>query len=226
MSEYSAFEIIGPSMTGPSSSHTAGAVRIGLAARALLGDEAAEAHIELHGSFAATGMGHATDRALVAGLMNWQPDDPRLKDAFVWAERQNLRVAVQTVDLGEDIHPNAARIHVFSPDGLASCQIVACSPGGGSIEILSIDGFAAHLDGCLVTLVMWHSDRAGFLSKITTLLACVGINIASIRTTRKDRQGEALTLVEVDDNIPADCRSVLGRLPEIMKLREIPRLVG
>jgi len=226
MSEFSAFEIIGPAMTGPSSSHTAGAVRIGLAARALLGAEPAEARIDLHGSFAATGAGHATDRALVAGLLSWPPDDARLKDSLLWAGRQNLRVVFQSTDLGEDVHPNSVRLMVSSADGKAACTVIASSVGGGSIELLAIDGFTARVDCCLVTLVMWHKDRPGFLSKITTLLACAGINIATIRTTRKGREGEALTLVETDETIPEDCRSLLGRLPEISKLREIPRLVS
>ncbi len=225
MSEFSAFEIIGPAMTGPSSSHTAGAVRIGLAARALLGEEPVDARIDLHGSFAATGAGHATDRALVAGLLNWPPDDSRLKDSLTWAEQQSLRVVFQSVDLGEDVHPNSVRIMISSAKEKASCTVTASSIGGGSIEILAIDGFTARVDGGLVTLVMWHKDRPGFLSKITTLLACAGINIATIRTTRKGREGEALTLVETDEAIPSDCRSLLGRLPEISKLREIPRLV-
>lgn len=225
MSGYSAFEIIGPPMTGPSSSHTAGAVRIGLAGRALLGAEPGEAQIALHGSFAATGAGHATDRALVAGLLGWQPDDPRIKDALDSAAHQNLHVDFQAVDLGEDVHPNSARLTVSSADRAATCTITGSSPGGGSIEILNIDGFTARVDGCLITLVMWHKDRPGFLSKITTLLACAGINIATIRTTRKGREGEALTLVETDETVPADCRSLLDRLPEISQLREIPRLV-
>ncbi|MFZ4681195.1 MAG: L-serine ammonia-lyase, iron-sulfur-dependent subunit beta [Terrimicrobiaceae bacterium] len=225
MSVFSAFEIIGPPMTGPSSSHTAGAVRIGLAARALLGTEPADAQIALHGSFAATGAGHATDRALVAGLLNWPPDDARLKDALTWAGQQNLHVVFQTVDLGEDVHPNSARLVISSAEEKTSCTVTASSIGGGSIEILTIDGFTARVDGCLVTLVMWHKDRPGFLSKITTLLACAAINIATIRTTRKGREGEALTLVETDEAIPDDCRSLLGRLPEISRLREIPRLV-
>jgi len=224
MSSFSAFEIIGPPMTGPSSSHTAGAVRIGLATRALLGEEPVEALIELHGSFAATGSGHATDRALVAGLLNWPTDEPRLKDSLAWAERQNLCVTFRSVDLGEDIHPNSARLTVSGHE--ASCSVTASSPGGGSIEIVEIDGFTARVDGCLFTLAMWHKDRAGFLSKITTLLACAGTNIAAIRTTRKGRDGEALTLVETDDAIPPDCRSLLVRLPEISRLRDIPKLVA
>lgn len=227
MSNFSAFEIIGPPMTGPSSSHTAGAVRIGLATRALLGSQPNEALIELHGSFAATGAGHATDRALVAGLLNWPPDDARLKDALTWATRQHLQATFQMVDLGEDVHPNSARLTVSSANPAASaCTVIASSPGGGSIEIVGIDGFTARVDGCLFTLVMWHKDRPGFLSKITTLLACAGTNIAAIRTTRKGRDGEALTLVETDEVIPEDCRSLLVRLPEINRLREVQRLVS
>ncbi len=225
MSDFSAFEIIGPPMTGPSSSHTAGAVRIGLATRALLGEQPTRAKIELHGSFAATGAGHATDRALVAGLLNWLPDDSRIKDSLLFAEEKNLRIVFQCADFGEDVHPNSARLTVVSVDEKTFCTVTAASTGGGGIQILVIDGFAARVDGCLFALVMWHKDKPGFLSKITTILASAAINIATIRTTRKGRDGDALTLVETDESVHADCQSLLGHLPETKKLREIPKLV-
>lgn len=219
----SVFDIIGPSMIGPSSSHTAGAVRIGLVARALLASPPREAVIELHGSFAATGKGHATDRALVAGLLGFAPDDERLKDSLTIAEAEGIAVCFSTVDLGEDVHPNTARIRLTDSEG-SSHRIIAASVGGGTIEVQDIDHFRTSFGGQLTTLILWHLDKPGFLAKVTTLLACVEANIATIRTSRQTRGQEALTILEVDAPLPEDCLSLLTRISSIHRVRHLLRL--
>ena len=139
------FDILGPVMVGPSSSHTAGAVRIGLAARKLLGEEPAHADISLHGSFALTGHGHGTDCALVAGLLGMQPDDLRIPDSFKEAKKRGLTVKLSAVQL-RNVHPNTARLQLTGVNG-RTLDVVAESIGGGRIRIVSIDGIDANFSG-------------------------------------------------------------------------------
>jgi len=220
----SAFEIIGPPMIGPSSSHTAGACRIGLIARALLGEPPAQATIGLHGSFAATGQGHATDRALVAGLLGFAPDDERLKEALALAPAQHLKVEFGVVDLGDQVHPNTAQLELRGQQSVAA--VVASSIGGGSIVVTQIDGHSVELRGTLESLVLWHADTPGFLARVTAVCACVGLNIAAVRTSRRERGEEALTTVEVDGVIMPDVLSVLSRSQGVRRLVHLARLPG
>jgi L-serine dehydratase len=220
----SVFEIIGPPMVGPSSSHTAGAVRIGLLARLLLGGAPVSAKIGLHGSFAATGKGHATDRGLVAGLLGWSPDDERIKDALTLAEQAGLKVAFETIDLGEAAHPNSARLELADAAG-ETLDLVAASVGGGSVEVTQIDGFFTLLTGALDALAVWHQDRPGFLAHVTAVLACVESNIATIRTARRHRGADALTVIELDAVPHAEVAGLLQKIDHVRKLRVLPRLV-
>jgi L-serine dehydratase len=220
----SVFEIIGPPMVGPSSSHTAGAVRIGLLARLLLGGAPVSAKIGLHGSFAATGKGHATDRGIVAGLLGWSPDDERIKDALTLAEQAGLKVAFETIDLGEAAHPNSARLELADAAG-ETLDLVAASVGGGSVEVTQIDGFFTLLTGALDALAVWHQDRPGFLAHVTAVLACVESNIATIRTARRHRGADALTVIELDAVPHAEVAGLLQKIDHVRKLRVLPRLV-
>src|SRR5437870_849781 len=137
----SLLDIIGPVMVGPSSSHTAGACRIGLLARGLVGGTPERAEVELHGSFARTGEGHGTDKAIVGGLMGFRPDDERLREALTIAEREGLDYRFEKTKLGEEgvTHPNTARITVHR--GAEEGQLVGSSLGAGRILITEIDGF-------------------------------------------------------------------------------------
>lgn len=210
-------------MIGPSSSHTAGAVRIGLAARSLLERKLREARIELHGSFSATGKGHATDRALVAGLLGFAPDDERLKDSLVIAKEHGYEMAFIHTDLGEDYHANTARLTVVSETGERH-RLIGASVGGGQIIIQSIDEYDTCFKGDLETLILWHPDKPGYISKITTVLACVEANIATIRTSRGPRGTEALTVLEVDGHLIPECLSLIARIPQTIRLRFLSRL--
>jgi L-serine dehydratase len=215
---HSAFSIIGPPMIGPSSSHTAGAVRIGLAARALLKKPPVHAKIELHGSFAATGKGHATDRALVAGLLGFAADDERLKDSLVLAKEAGLEVEFLTVDLGEESHPNATRIHLSDTDGNIH-SLVGWSVGGGSIQIREIDGFATSFDAELSVCILWNKDHQGYIAKVTTLYACADINIATIHLNRSGRGADALTVIESDTTLPDTIARVIEDMPDTLAIR-------
>src|SRR5699024_9098546 len=151
------FDIVGPVMIGPSSSHTAGAARIGAVARALLGSQPVEARIELHGSFARTGRGHGTDKALVGGLLGFAPDDTRLRDAMALARQQGMAVHIAAVDL-PDAHPNTARLYLRAAGG-RTLEVQGCSVGGGSIRITGMDGMEVLLTGESPTLIVVHRDE-------------------------------------------------------------------
>jgi len=220
----SVFEIIGPPMVGPSSSHTAGAVRIGLLARLILGEAPIKTKIGLHGSFAATGKGHATDRGIVAGLLGWNPDDERIKEALILAEQAGLAVEFEMIDLGEAAHPNSAQIELIDASG-ERMELVAASVGGGSVEVTQIDRFSTLLTGTLDVLAIWHQDRPGFLAHVTAVLACVASNIATIRTSRRHRGADALTVIELDAVPHPEVGALLQKMDHVEKLRILPRFV-
>lgn len=216
-------------MVGPSSSHTAGAARLGLMARRLFGEDPRAATITLHGSFAATGHGHATDRAILAGLLGLAPDDASLPRSRELAASAGLSFAFVNEDLGESIHPNTARIQLSSsagssPQAQDSFAMTGSSLGGGVIEISSMDGYSTSFRGDLDTLVCWHEDRRGFLSHITSIVACVDVNIASLRTTRTGRGTNALTVIETDGPLPDAALNLFAHIPWLARLRALPPL--
>jgi L-serine dehydratase len=196
----SLFDILGPVMVGPSSSHTAGACRLGLMARAILGGTPRHARIMLHGSFAATGEGHGTHRAIVGGLIGIEPDDLRLRQAFDDAKAAGLDWDFGEIDLGEDAHPNTA---VFGLTGAAEQLTVrGASVGGGRIEVTEIDGFGISLSGSYHTLVVLARDEPGTVMTITGMLAAERINLATVRVDRTGRHQDALMTIEADAAIP------------------------
>ena len=221
---YSVFEIIGPPMIGPSSSHTAGACRIGWAARELLGGTPDHAHIGLHGSFFATGKGHGTDLALVGGLLGFAPDDERLKDSHAFANSEGLHFEIGGIDLGPEAHPNSVELRVAL--GSTEMTLRAASIGGGSIILQQIDPFPVEIRGNLEALVIWHEDAPGFLCHVTGALACAELNVASIRTSRFERGSRALTAIEVDGSFPGDALSLIGRVRAIHRIARLPILPG
>lgn len=199
-------------MVGPSSSHTAGACRIGLIARCLVGGTPQRATIELHGSFARTGEGHGTDKAIVGGLMGFRPDDERLRDALGIAEREGLDYRFEKTRLGEEgvTHPNTARISVWH--GEKEAQLVGSSLGAGRILITEIDGFPVEVSGNFHTLVLIAEDIRGSIAAIATILAERGMNIAHLKLTRKQRGGDAFMVIDLDDAPPP------GALEEVCAL--------
>jgi L-serine dehydratase len=209
----SLLDIIGPVMVGPSSSHTAGACRIGLIARCLVGGTPQRASIELHGSFARTGEGHGTDKAIVGGLMGFRPDDERLRDALGIAEREALDYRFEKTRLGDDAvtHPNTARITLAIGDREA--QIMASSLGAGRILVTQIDGYPVEVSGNFHTFVLVAEDIRGSIAKIATILAERGINIAHLSLTRKQRGGDAFMVIDLDDQPPAGAIEEVRALP-------------
>lgn len=210
------FDIIGPVMVGPSSSHTAGAVRIGYIARKLLGEEIKKAEILLYGSFLLTGKGHGTDKSIVAGLMLMEPDDTRIPSSLEIAEKNGIEVVFGKADL-KDAHPNTAQIILTSVSG-KTLDVVASSLGGGRIKVNRIDGIEANFCGDYPTLVVRNQDTPGCMAKITSLLSTCGINIATIQLYRSSRGGEAVAVFECDHEIDSEHIRWLEQQEDIIKV--------
>ncbi len=207
------FDILGPVMVGPSSSHTAGAVRIGRMARALLGCQPVEADIGLHGSFAETGKGHGTDRAIVAGLLGMEPDNLDIPRSFEIARQQGMELCIHPIQLRE-AHPNTAVLKVRGTNGRAMV-LRAVSVGGGRIRVEEIDGTAVHFAGDYHTLVVRHKDIPGELSVLTRELSNAKVNIANMSLNRSRRGGDVLTVFEVDQKIPPVARQLIAEIPGV-----------
>ena len=207
----SLLDIIGPVMVGPSSSHTAGACRLGLLARGLVGGTPQRAKIELHGSFARTGEGHGTDKAIVAGLMGFRPDDDRIREALHIAEREGLEYRFEKTSLDEEAHPNTVRITLERGDRTA--QMMGSSLGAGRVLVTQIDGYPVEVSGNYHTIVLVAEDTKGSIARIATLLADDGLNIATLRLTRKKKGGDAFMVIELDSYPDETVRDHLRALP-------------
>ena len=204
------FDILGPVMVGPSSSHTAGAVRIGRMARTLLGGEPVRAKIGLYGSFAETGQGHGTDKALVAGLLGLKPDDMKIPNSFDLAKQRGMKFTFETARLRE-AHPNTAVLEVELANGKA-LTLQAASTGGGRIRVDKLNGGEVSFTGAFNTLVIRHKDIAGELADVTRELSNGRVNIANMSLCRDRRGGDALTVIETDQKVPKVVRQLIGEL--------------
>lgn len=207
------FDIIGPVMIGPSSSHTAGAARIGRIAYMLLGQPAKRAEILLHGSFAKTYKGHGTDKALIAGIMGMKPDDARLRSSFELAEQAGLSFEITTGHL-EDAHPNTAQITLYGEDSQVSVQ--GASVGGGNILINRINGMAVEISGQFTTLIVLHRDAPGTIAHVTELLGSNGINIANFRLAREQKGGTAVMTIEIDGDVGKELNRQVAALENVL----------
>jgi len=207
-------------MVGPSSSHTAGAVRLGALARAIFGGQPSHARIALHGSFASTGQGHGTDLALVSGLMGLHPDDTRIPTAFELARALNLEFEFAQVDLGE-AHPNTAEFTLQDAEG-RSMTVTGSSLGGGVVVVTAIDDFAVEVSGELPLIVVKHLDQLGEIAAVTRILADSGANIAEMSVAREKRGARALMLIETDTAVSPDTAALIAELPGVTGVRLVP----
>ncbi|MDD3411054.1 MAG: L-serine ammonia-lyase, iron-sulfur-dependent subunit beta [Eubacteriales bacterium] len=204
------FDIIGPVMVGPSSSHTAGAARIGRLTRMLLGSEPVEAVIGLWGSFQKTYQGHGTDKALIGGLLGMDVDDERLRVSLELARERGLTYRFENARLRR-AHPNTVVLDVTGADG-RSIRVQAASVGGGEIVIESIDGMEAEITGHANTLVLTHHDTPGMIARISGEVAASRLNIATMRVFRRSAGGEAMVALELDGEADAGLQSRLAAL--------------
>lgn len=215
------FDLIGPVMIGPSSSHTAGAARIGLTARMLLGEELTRAEIGLHGSFAKTYRGHGTDRALVGGLMGMQVDDERLRDSMTIAREAGLSVHFQHMVI-RGAHPNTVRLTVTGVSG-RMLVIEAASVGGGNIEVHKIDGLGVNFTGKENTMIIRHMDVTGAIASITGALARKNVNIANMQGYRRQQGGDAMIVMELDGVPDDEAMETIRGLPGVQGVTFLAR---
>lgn len=214
--EMNIFDIIGPVMVGPSSSHTAGAVKIGYTARKLMREEIADAQILLHGSFLATGKGHGTDKALLAGLLGMKPDDERIPESFKIADETKMVYSFAGAELG-NVHPNTVMLRLTGKKG-RKLEIVASSLGGGMIEISRIDGLEVNFCADYPTLVVHNIDQPGHVSEVTSMLGHKSVNIAAMHLYRDKKGGNAVMVIECDQELPVDSISWLRKLEGVVKV--------
>lgn len=204
------FDIIGPIMVGPSSSHTAGAVRIGRVARMVIGETPSEAIITLYGSFAKTYQGHGTDKAIVAGLMDFDVADERIIRSLEIADEKGIKITFIKSE-EESIHPNTVKIDLKSKDG-KHALVTGCSIGGGSIEIVNVNGVEVNFTGEYYTIIITHQDAPGAIARVSEVLASKRINIAFMKVFRKLRGQEAIMVIEADQPIDDETAILIENL--------------
>lgn len=207
------FDLIGPVMIGPSSSHTAGAARIGLTARRLMGEDLIRADIGLHGSFAKTYRGHGTDRALVGGLMGMDVDDERLRDSLAIARDAGLVIHFQHMNI-RGAHPNTVRLTVTGVSGRV-LEVEAASVGGGNIEVHKIDGLGVNFTGKENTIIIRHMDTPGAIAAVTGALARKNVNIANVQGYRRQQGGDAMIVMELDGVPDQEVLDTINSLPGV-----------
>ena len=214
----SVFDIIGPVMIGPSSSHTAGAARIGRVARSVFGREPKQIVVSLYGSFAETYKGHGTDVAIIGGLLDFDTFDERIKDSIRLAEEKGIAIEFREEEAVPK-HPNTARILISDDEG--SLELAGISIGGGKIEIIELNGFELRLSGNHPAILVVHNDRYGTIAGVANVLAKFAINIGHMEVARKDVGQEALMTIEVDQTIDPVVFEELRALPNIIEVTQI-----
>ena len=218
----SLLDIIGPVMVGPSSSHTAGACRLGLLGRGLVGGTPQKAVLELHGSFARTGEGHGTDKALTAGLLGFRPDDERIREALQIAEQEGLDYRFEKTTLSDSAHPNSVRMTLERGDIKAT--MVGASVGAGRILVNEIDGYPVEVTGNFHTIILVAEDRKGSIARITRILADHDINIATLKLTRKEKGGDAFMVIECDESPGEGVRDEIRALDWVRWARRLDKV--
>jgi L-serine dehydratase len=212
------FSIIGPAMVGPSSSHTAGAVRIGRTARQLFGPMPAESDIVFYGSFADTYQGHGTDLAIIGGLLDYDTDDLRIPQSIKDAE--HLGMSIRFVKGRAQVkHPSTVKISLKSEK--LQLVMIGSSIGGGNIEISSVNGFDVHFTSMYPTLVIVHDDRPGMIADVTNILKRENVNIGHMDVDRKGRNKEAMTVIEVDSPISEEIVREVEALSCVHEVKKI-----
>lgn len=222
MSDYSLFDIVGPVMIGPSSSHTAGAARLGKTAARLVDGDIVEVKMILHGSFAATHKGHGTDKALLAGLMGLSPDDEGIKSAFEIAKKRRLKYSFACEDSGRH-HPNTVKFIIKTSPG-ETHEITGSSTGGGRIIISTVDGLELNFTGERNMLVTRHKDTPGVISHITALLYEYRVNIGNMNVSRNRDDGIAGMYMETDNQLDTELIEKIRQVPGVLEARQLTAL--
>ena len=215
MKSVGVFDILGPIMVGPSSSHTAGAARLGKVARAVAGADIEDVTFYLHGSFAKTYKGHGTDRALVAGILGMEPSDLRLRNSLEIAKEMGLKIKFKEADLG-DVHPNTVKFVIKGKEG--TYELIGSSIGGGSIEVTSVNGNSVNFIGAYPTIIVSNKDVPGVVSKVTSILYDNDINIAFMKVFRSQKGKDATMVFEVDHEVTSE---IIGSVKAIEGINKV-----
>lgn len=213
------FDIIGPVMIGPSSSHTAGAARIGRVARTLLGKQPKWVEISFYGSFAKTYKGHGTDLAIVGGLLDFDTSDQRIKNSLEIAKDLGMDISIE-IETAVTDHPNTAKVRLGTT-AEDVIELVGISIGGGKIEIIELNSFQLKLSGNHPAILVVHDDRYGVIAAVSNVLAKHEINIGHMEVSRKEKGKEALMVIEVDQNLADTLLNEVSSLPNISKVTKI-----
>ncbi len=215
-------DIIGPIMIGPSSSHTAGVVKIGLLANRIFNCIPTNVTIVWYGSFAKTYVGHGSDKAIIAGLLGMNPCDENIRNSLEIAKDFGLNFSFKTAE-NDGYHPNTLKIIATISDG-SQKEILASSLGGGSAVIKKINDVDVVLDGSYDTIIIQHTDKKGVIKEVSDILYECNINIATMRVIRSEKSGSATMLIEIDDTIQKDSLLKLSSLPNISKASIIKKV--
>lgn len=224
MANIGIFDVLGPIMIGPSSSHTAGAARLGKIARTIVNKPIKDVTFLLHGSFKETYKGHGTDRALVAGILGMMPDDERLRDALLIAEKEGLEVHFLPADLGQ-VHPNTVKI-LMTDCGDINWEVLGSSIGGRLVEIYEINGNKVKITGEYPTIITCHDDIPGTVSKVSTLFYDNDINIAHMTLVRSQKGKDATMTFELDNNVSEELIAAIKAVEGINRVILINSLGG
>lgn len=222
MNEIGTFDILGPNMIGPSSSHTAGALRIAFVAGRMV-EKAVSVKFVLYGSFARTYHGHGTDRALVGGILGYHPDDERIRDSFERAKEAGVAFSFEENFTDKEIYPNTVDIYVTDKDG-SIVSLRGKSIGGGNAVITRLNGVDVELTGNYCTLVVEHVDKKGTLAFVTTVLSAYDLNIGSLRLYRESKGKRAYAIIEVDTNVSNQVVSALKGVESVTNVLVVPAI--
>lgn len=223
MAFISVFDVIGPNMVGPSSSHTAGAASIALLTKKMIGEDVKRIKFTLYGSFAKTYKGHGTDRALVGGILGFETDDERIRDSFELAQAAGLDFSFESVSEDEDdIHPNTVDMEVEGVSGRV-LHVRGESLGGGKVRLTRINGVKVYFTGEFHALIVIQRDYPGVVAGITSVLSSYGVNIAYLRVFREEKGGLAYTIVESDEEISENAVEEMKKNPAIEDMMLVKR---
>ena len=214
MAFISVFDVIGPNMVGPSSSHTAGAVSIALLAKKMIPGNIAKAEFVLFGSFSKTYRGHGTDRALLGGILGFSTDDLRIKNSYELAKQAGIEFSFSTNEIESEIHPNTVDILLTNEEGF-SLKIRGESLGGGKVRIVRINNVEVDFTGEYSTLIVIQNDRPGVVAHITKCLADSNVNIAFMKLFREEKGAIAYSIVESDEKIPTSVIKEIRSIPNV-----------
>lgn len=224
MANVGVFDVLGPIMIGPSSSHTAGAARLGKMARTIVGRPIKKVNFLLHGSFKETYRGHGTDRALVAGILGMNPDDVRLRDALNIAKEEGLEVTFTPADLG-NVHPNTVKC-LITDELDENWEVLGSSIGGGLIQINEINGNKVQITGEYTTLITYHEDKPGTVAQVSAACHKREINIAFMQLVRSQKGQEATMTLEVDGHVSSDLTEEIQGIEGVKRVIHIQPVGG